>query len=47
MSVTPELPHVYSAAEIARVAGVRPHDVDDLASAREASYSGPGRKPSS
>ena len=33
MSVTPELPHVYSAAEIARVAGVRPHEVHDLASA--------------
>lgn len=31
MNATPELPDVFSAAEIARVAGVRPEDVDDLA----------------
>jgi periplasmic protein TonB len=30
MNVTPEAPDVYSAAEIARVAGVRPDDVDAL-----------------
>ena len=31
MSENPELPHVFTAAEIARVAGVRPRDVRDLA----------------
>ena len=33
MPVSPELPHVYSAAEIARAAGVRPRDVRELAAA--------------
>src|SRR4051812_46183160 len=33
MTVSQDLPHVFSAAEIARVAGVRPRDVMDLAAA--------------
>ena len=40
MNATPELPDVFSAAEIARVAGVRPEDVNDLA----ASGAGPARR---
>ena len=33
MITSPDLPDVYSAREIARAAGVRPRDVEDLAAA--------------